>query len=148
MLVTALCLCCVRLVMTRLAFVETRSIDPQCLWRTGQPGRLGDYAEFPLPDSALCPALSARISKRLVCGPGDYLARDERQFFCNGQPLAALNREQRPELCQSGALPVFDFDGPIPDGMAFALGDHPLSYDSRYWGLVSLATTERLIPLW
>ena len=101
LLVTALCLACVRLVMTRLAIVDTRSIDPHCLWRTGQPGRLGEYAEFPLPDSAQCPALSVRVSKRLACGPGDHLARDDHQFFCNGQRLGHPEPGTAP-----GAVPV------------------------------------------
>ncbi len=135
-------------VMGRLVFIETSSIRPQWLWRTGRPARSGDYAEFTLPPASRCPRLQSTVTKRLACGPGDYLRRVGLHFHCNHRPLATRQRQTLPTHCQSDAtLPDFHFDGVIPPGWAFALGDHPLSYDSRYWGLVPLAATEKLVPL-
>lgn len=73
-----------------------------------------------------------RAIKRVGCDEGEILSRRERAFYC-GEELLGLAREKS----SSGRpLTPADVSGRIPVGQAFLIGDHPDSFDSRYFGLV------------
>lgn len=74
------------------------------------------------------------LVKQAACMPGDRLSVRDRKFYCNGMYLCtakvkALNGE---------SLEFFHFNGYIPKGYFFAFGQNKNSFDSRYYGLVSL----------
>jgi signal peptidase I len=72
------------------------------------------------------------LLKRVACGPGQRLKVTPVQFFCDGQAGEFLR------LKDSKGRPVrpFLYNGIIPPGKYFMIGDNPLSYDSRYWGFI------------
>lgn len=67
------------------------------------------------------------------CVSGDILTVQGQSYFCNGELIGKAS------LFDSTGKPMnqFIFNGEIPEGYFFALGTHPKSYDSRYWGLAS-----------
>ena len=134
-------------VIPRLALTETDSIKPKVLWRTYGVPKKGDYVEFYLPEQSHCPLLGKTVSKQIICSGGDYLQKKGDRFFCNGVFFAEASRKEKPSVCGKGDVPDFAFDGVIPEGLFFVFGSHPLSYDSRYWGLVSRSSTRKLIAL-
>ena len=73
-----------------------------------------------------------RFVKRVGCVSGEQLTHSGRDFYCNGEFLARAKEWDR----KGNPAALFDFNGIIPDGKYFALGEHVDSYDSRYWGFV------------
>lgn len=74
-----------------------------------------------------------RFVKRVACMSGERLIHSGRDFYCNGAFLATAKAWDR----KGNPAAPFDFNGTIPDGKYFALGEHADSYDSRYWGFVN-----------
>lgn len=73
-----------------------------------------------------------RVVKRIGCGAGQRLVVVEREYFCEGVRLGLAKEVSR----KGEPLAAFVFNGEIPAGEAFLVGDHPDSFDSRYFGLV------------
>ena len=125
-----------------LVVALTPSVDHRYFWRTESTPQKGDYATFilihPLLDNR-----PIRVTKRVMCGQGDELRVDGREFYCNGDFLGIAKTEGF--LGQK--LPLFSFDGVIPSGKAFVAGTHVDSFDSRYWGFIDVADTERVVPV-
>lgn len=121
----------------------THSVHPHVLFRTGQAASLQDqYVSFLLNDDYL-PGGSSHLVKRLGCIAGQYLMREANQFYCDGKQIALVMLRDS----YGKSLPQFHYAGIIPEGKAFAVGDTINSYDSRYWGFISIADTERLVPI-
>ena len=123
----------------RLDFVTSESIDALMVFKTGEPAKVGSYARFSMPRIDNPNALM-NVTKRSVCGPGDRLKIENLHVYCNGE-LLGTQIEKTPA---GYPLPVFSYDGVIPGHMGFAMGDHPASYDSRYWGLIDIRHAERV----
>lgn len=121
----------------------THSVNPHVLFRTGHSASKQDqYVTFLLKDDYL-PGGSSHLVKRLGCIAGQYLMREANQFYCDGKQIALVMLRDS----DGKSLPQFHYAGIIPVGKAFAVGDTINSYDSRYWGFISIADTERLVPL-
>jgi signal peptidase I/conjugal transfer pilin signal peptidase TrbI len=71
--------------------------------------------------------------KVVGCDEGDLLTVDcQKRFYCKGEYLV-----QAKEFSLKGEpLRHFVFNGPVPNGFMFVMGQHKDSYDSRYFGLV------------
>ncbi|NPV76218.1 MAG: type IV secretory pathway protease TraF [Anaerolineae bacterium] len=112
--------------------VGSESVKPYLLLRTAGIPKQGDYVTFPFSH----PMIHTRAEfwvKFLACNEGQLLERSNDQFFCDGKYFAdARLHSKKGEL-----LPQFSYDGQIPEGMAFVLGDGQNSFDSRHFGLVS-----------
>lgn len=128
---------------TRILIPATHSIYPLVLYRSGDvAAEQNQYVRFFRKDSYL-PRGEAHLVKRLGCMAGQHLQRLGNQFYCDGKEIAhAMTHDQK-----GHSLPVFRFTGIIPEGKAFAVGDTINSYDSRYWGFIDIAATERLVPV-
>lgn len=118
------------------------SVEHRWFWRTGTTPSRGDYATFWL-QHPLAGDQSVRLTKRLVCWSGDALSVKDHNYYCNGNFLGVAKSTG----LDGQALPQFVYQGPIPEGKAFAFGVHTDSFDSRYWGLVTIEDTERLSPI-
>ena len=75
-----------------------------------------------------------REIKKVGCIEGQNLIVDTNfAYSCNGKPLGtgrSVDSMGRP-------LNRFTFNGPVPTGKLFMIGDSPRSYDSRYYGFVA-----------
>jgi len=73
------------------------------------------------------------ILKMIACDSGDYLkVTDKKKYYCNGKYLCVAK-----DASSAGeAVDNFVFNGQIPSGKFFAMGTHPRSWDSRYFGFV------------
>ncbi len=74
----------------------------------------------------------AIFAKRFVGCPGDTLRTEGAEFYLNGEKIAVASGHDSKGV----AVASFRFDGVIPAGSYFVLGDGEKSYDSRYWGFV------------
>lgn len=76
----------------------------------------------------------APLLKRLVALSGDDVLMGAKGILVNGN----LIKNSLPLLRdgKGGVLPTSFFTGSVPAGHAIVLGDHPGSFDSRYYGLI------------
>ena len=70
--------------------------------------------------------------KRIACIEGDYLKVKGRAFYCNGIFIGCA----KDETLDGKPLEHIYYDGIIPEGYIFVVGDSFHSYDSKYFGLV------------
>jgi len=70
--------------------------------------------------------------KRAGCVAGDTLTVQNDNYNCNGK---FIGKAKRMSLVGDPLVP-FVFNGKVPEGMVFAIGDHPDSFDSRYFGFI------------
>lgn len=72
------------------------------------------------------------IVKKVGCLPGQHLKVTMQQADCDGKKVGHIRHETMDGRPITPAL----YDGIIPAGKVFLLGEHYFSYDSRYFGLV------------
>lgn len=126
----------------KLVLVTSESVPHRVLVKAhGVPAK-GDYALIRV-EHALTDDEPVTLTKKLACYAGEVLEVDHRDYYCEGQYLGRAKRQ----TLTGTPLTGFVHNGPIPDGYAFALGEHVDSFDSRYWGFVELGLAERLVPL-
>lgn len=127
----------------RVSITLTPSVKHRIWWLSSDTShvRHGQYVLFGLPYARLegmtvpdsvVRGEEIRAIKRVGCDEGQDLRRDGRDFFCGEEFLGqARERSQKGE-----PLTPSPFSGKVPPGKAFLVGDHPDSFDSRYFGLV------------
>ena len=99
--------------------------------------RKGDKVAFPFPVDTPYYRKGQKFLKTVACVAGETLTVDERKrYFCEGEWIGTA----RDTDVHGKPVGHFVFSGRIPEGMAFAAGTHPRSYDSKYWGLLDLST--------
>jgi len=128
----------------KVAWSLTESIDAKILWQADGPINKDDYVRFYLSHPYLKDGKSSYpLNKRVACVTGDILKTVERDLYCNGEKIATALTHT------SGGKPLdpFQWNGPIPDGKVFLLGDHVESFDSRYWGFRDVDELQRLVKL-
>ena len=126
----------------KLVVITSDSIPHRFLVKTDSAPQKGDYALFQISHE-LTDEEPVTLTKKIACYAGDVLQVENRDYYCEGHYLGRAKLSSR----QGAPLTPFVHNGPIPAGYAFALGEHQDSFDSRYWGLIEIAMTERLAPL-
>jgi type IV secretory pathway protease TraF len=136
-----LALVCFVSVMDRLVTVTSRSVPYHvCLRVGGLPAR-GDLVSVVVQTAMIEGGRPTAVTKELKCLAGDELRFDGKSHFCNGVKVDDITltstQDGRP-------ITPFVFNGVIPPGKAYVLGEHPHSYDSRYFGFVDASGLTRL----
>lgn len=131
-----------------LTIASTGSIDKTVFWKTSEaPTQRGQYGSFTYPTNTYLAKREVDgrpFTKQVGCIAGDELRFTNGAFYCNGEFLAKPLFADRLD----DQLPVFRYEGHIPEGKAFMVGTHPYSGDSRYLGFVDINSVQRVIPLW
>ena len=134
----------VHVFMHNLVIVTTPSIEPKILWTlSGSPNK-GEFGLFEIANPLIADGSTHRLTKMVGCSPGELLHTKYPHFFCEGK-LIATAKTHSPD---GRELPKFIFNGPIPLGKVFMLGQHENSFDSRYLGFIDLNSTTKLGVIW
>ena len=81
------------------------------------------------------------MAKRVACVSGEELRVRGRRYFCDG---AYLGKAKERSL-KGEPLNNFVFNGKIPAGKLFVLGDSKDSFDSRYLGFVKVDDVKAIV---
>lgn len=138
----------VSLIVTRLVFSQlninaTDSMGYIIGWidESTSP-KLGDVVVFEFSHEYLeeyAPGIK-HLTKRIKCDQGSFLENRGREFWCDGEYIGKAKEKS----LKGEDLPLFEFEGIIPSGKTFVLGDHKDSFDSRYWGFISYDELSRV----
>lgn len=125
------------LIPYKFSVTLTPSLKHRIYWLTRNPDKVvrGDYVLFHHKEFATKVGMkkSEEMLKVIGCNEGDQLTVDaEKKFYCNGEYLVRAK-----DISLKGEpLQHFVFNGQIPKGVMFVMGQHKDSYDSRYFGFV------------
>jgi type IV secretory pathway protease TraF len=101
--------------------------------------RLGDYVRMVWagvdPNGIAKLKEGTAMVKKVGCLPGQHLRVTVKQADCDGLKIGHIRHKSMDGQPIAPAL----YDGVIPPGKVFLLGEHYYSYDSRYFGLVEYA---------
>ena len=115
----------------------TPSLKHRVYWLVRNPERVvrGDYVLFRHREltSLVGMKKSEDVLKIVGCNEGELLTVDcQKRFYCNGDYLVRA----KDVSLKGEPLRHFAFNGPVPAGFMFVMGQHRDSYDSRYFGFV------------
>lgn len=133
----------VMFIESHLVVPATPSIRYHALWIA--PGEIekDDYANVVIRSEVIDKDDAVKLTKRVACVAGEYLKYENGQHYCNGKWLGRTLQRTRDGL----PLTAFVYDGPIPAGKVYLAGENVRSFDSRYFGLVDVASLTRVKPL-
>ena len=131
-----------------LVINTTQSLPERLFWLTNSKSsdappnpkaiiKTGGYAVFTFDH----PSITKPLIKKVACNQGDSLTQQAERFYCNGNYLVSA------KAVDGFGLTPFKFNGEIPQGSFFAIGTHPESVDSRYFGLVKHSAAQAATPL-
>jgi len=121
----------------KISVTLTPSLKHRVYWLIRNPDKVmrGDYVLFRHKELSARMGMkkSEDVMKILGCNEGDLLTVDaEKKFYCNGEYLVRAK-----DISLKGEpLQHFVFNGTIPKGVMFVMGQHKDSFDSRYFGFV------------
>ncbi len=99
----------------------------------------GGYVLFTLRSKMINNGEPVDAMKMVACTEGEFLKENRGRFYCNDEYLVtAKTRSQEGE-----PLEHFSFNGAIPKGKFFLTGQHPESYDSRYFGFIGVEDVKK-----
>jgi signal peptidase I/conjugal transfer pilin signal peptidase TrbI len=125
------------LIPYKFSVTLTPSLKHRVYWLTRNPDRVekGDYVLFRHRELSTRMGIknSEDVMKILGCNEGELLTVDaDKKFFCNGEYLVRA----KDFSLKGEPLQHFVFNGPVPKGFMFVMGQHKDSFDSRYFGFV------------
>lgn len=139
---TLVCLAFSSWLTSHLSVILSPSIPYKLTFISGGTVRLYDYAQYHLRHPLLGDKTN-NITKQVACIHPQHLETRGRELFCAGVPLG----EAKTHTLDGRPMPLFNFNGDIPEGKAYLRGQGKDSFDSRYWGLVDIKDLTRVVPL-
>lgn len=136
------------LIPSRICITLTPSLNKRVFWMNHNVKNIqrNDYVLFSLDTGRLSPEVSipdevrrgdkVRAMKRVACVSGDLLKVEGQDYYCNN---TFIGRSKLLSI-KGEKLTPFIFNGIVPEGLVFLTGDHPDSYDSRYYGFIDRMT--------
>jgi conjugal transfer pilin signal peptidase TrbI len=127
---------------------QTESLNYRVFWKSSiwadqseKALKKGDYVLFEFAEDVY-------YVKRIGCLPSQHLRKLNGVWLCDNSKLKdGITITHSPSTGQK--LKQFDFDGIIPEGKYFVIGDSQNSFDSRYWGFIDAENIlYTLTPLW
>lgn len=121
----------------RISVTLTPSLDKRVFLlseaTSGMKIKKGDYVMFMLSTHYINNGRPVRTIKRVGCTEGSTLSvKWEKYYYCNNMYIGqAKDKSLKGEPVKS-----FRFNGEVPNGALFVVGDHPDSYDSKYFGFL------------
>lgn len=98
-----------------------------------------------LKRSLLCPNGLQPLLKIIAAMPGDRIDVLPDRLLINGRPVP--DSGIRTEDSKGRRVGSRLFSGPVPEGMALALGRKAGSFDGRYFGFIPLRSCRKAIPI-
>ena len=94
----------------------------------------GTYVVFDMYTNIHENCLPCQVVKKIGCTEGNNLHVNKNNFYyCNDEYLGTIKH-----FTKTGVpLYPFYFNGPVPQGKLFVIGDHKDSYDSKYVGFIN-----------
>ena len=129
------------IVCDRVSFIETKSIPYRFSFDAFGPAAQGDYVRVPVQHPLIEDGRKTTLTKRVACAEGDTLTFDGESHRCNGVKVDHIELRQTDD---GQALPIFNWNGPVPAGRFYVLGSHPRSFDSRYLGFFDAASAQKV----
>lgn len=131
--------------MDKVHRVGSHSMHQKLTLSVGGAVHVGDLVEFTVAQDSILPTedLPAVLTKRVVCMAPSVLSWRSDAFWCDAARLG----EVMSETSDHRPLTRFVWEGPVPQGKAFVLGDRPHSYDSRYLGFIDVDRLNRVVGL-
>ncbi len=98
-----------------------------------------------LQRSLLCPNGLQPLIKEIAAVSGDRIDVLPDRLLINGRPVpeSGIRREDSKGRKIASRL----VSGPVPEGMALALGNKAGSFDGRYFGFIPLRLCRKVIPI-
>ena len=136
------------LIPGRICITLTPSLNKRVFWLSYNVENIqrNDYVLFSLDTGRLSPDVSipdevrkgdeVRAMKRVACVSGDLLNVVGQDYYCNN---TFIGRSKLLSI-KGEKLTPFIYNGIVPEGFVFLTGDHPDSYDSRYYGFIDRMT--------
>lgn len=121
----------------------TPSVKYHVLVESGGAPAKGDYVDVDVYHASIDDDRAVRLTKRVACVAGEVLRYENGRHYCGDDYLGTVLKR----TTEGVPLRAFEFNGPIPEGKVFLIGDHERSFDSRYLGLVNQAALQRLTPI-
>jgi len=102
----------------------------------------GEYLLF---HKQLDQAQTDQLLKMVGCAHGQRLRVTNSEYYCDEKYLGhALDHDSK-----GRPLPQFIYNGPVPAGNLFMVGNHPRSYDSKYFGFIHAdSVLKKAYPIW
>ncbi len=101
----------------------------------------GSYIVCPLPETKYFSfSDTIMVTKRVECAGGQRLDTEGRDFYCDGLYIGT----GKEHALNGMKAEIFVFNGRIPEGAFFVMGDHPDSFDSRYFGFIRRKDVEAI----
>lgn len=121
----------------KISVTLTPSLKHRVYWLTRNPDNVGRGEYVLFHDKELAARIGMKKSEDMMklvgCNEGEMLTVDaEKKFYCNGEYLVRA----KDFSLKGEPLQHFAFNGIVPKGTMFVMGEHKDSYDSRYFGFV------------
>jgi conjugal transfer pilin signal peptidase TrbI len=123
-----------------LMFTQTESLRDRLYFvrsaSAGEHFTKHSFVLFPLSHPYFKNGKRELATKVVRCVPGeDLVVTESREYFCEGEFLGrAFEKDSKGTV-----LPWFRWNGSVPEGKLFVLGQHERSFDGRYFGFVDEA---------